>query len=139
MFNPSRPEKTIPVGPKVGNHSLHSSMTSGTTFSSCLDEAVSFDFGTPFEDTRSSGDQQKRVKRPPLYFELYPYNRHIINVSVNDILTITVLLIFILCLIVSIPFICSGILGWGSNLPFSSIRPTYQRRCLYVLLFSAVE
>jgi hypothetical protein len=36
-------------------------MTSGTTFSSCLDEAVSFDFGTPFEDARMTVDPQKRV------------------------------------------------------------------------------
>ena len=36
-------------------------MTSGTTFSSCLDEAVSFDFGTPFEDARMIVDPQKRV------------------------------------------------------------------------------
>jgi hypothetical protein len=60
-FNSSRPEKTIPVGPKMSQHSLHSSITSGTTFSSCLDEAVSFDFGTPFEDTRITVVPQKRV------------------------------------------------------------------------------
>ncbi|KAI9560031.1 hypothetical protein GHT06_014041 [Daphnia sinensis] len=71
VFNPSRPEKTIPVGPKVGNHSLHSSMTSGQTFSSCLDEAVSFDFGTPFEDTRSIGDPQKRDGVPIFLFPVY--------------------------------------------------------------------
>lgn len=45
----------------MSQHSLHSSITSGTTFSSCLDEAVSFDFGTPFEDTRVTVVPQKRV------------------------------------------------------------------------------
>jgi hypothetical protein len=45
----------------MSQHSLHSSMTSGTTFSSCLDEAVSFNFGTPFEDARIPVDPQKWV------------------------------------------------------------------------------
>ncbi|XP_046462866.1 nuclear pore complex protein Nup88-like [Daphnia pulex] len=70
-FNSSRPEKTIPVGPKMSQHSLHSSITSSTTFSSCLDEAVSFDFGTPFEDTRVTVVPQKRDGVPIFLFPVY--------------------------------------------------------------------
>ncbi len=58
-FHPARPEKTITIGPKISNLSLQSSMT----FTPRMDEAVSFDFGTPFEAERKPGrDPSKRVK-----------------------------------------------------------------------------
>lgn len=60
--HPSRPEKTIPINAKIGNMSAQTSI-SGTAFLSCPDEAVSFDFGPPYEDVSRSGrDPNKRVQ-----------------------------------------------------------------------------
>lgn len=61
VFNPSFPEKVIHVGPKISKRQLHSSVTSGNTFSTRLEEATSFDFGTPYEDNRSGVESKKKV------------------------------------------------------------------------------